>query len=242
MPARTEARQAFTPEMTEAESQFQQAAEALRRGDYARGLCLLVPLAEAGEAVAQYRLGILYANAEGVPLDYIEAARWLRRAAEQGYARAQSILAWLYASGYGVEQDDRQAGIWYLRAAEQGLPKDQYTVAAMYRWGRYGVGRDPREMLRWYQLAANQGFAPAQYALGQLLARGEQVPKDEVTAFQWLSLAIVNGSETAKKALMELTARMTPEQIDTAKSQMIETAERQSGLEAPPPRDVGHAH
>ncbi|MCU0937228.1 MAG: sel1 repeat family protein [Gammaproteobacteria bacterium] len=226
--------------MADVQERLQEAQEALRRGDYPRALATLTPLAEGGEAVSQYRLGILHANAEGVPLDYVKAAHWLRRAAEQGYARAQSILAWLYATGYGVEQDDRQAGEWYLRAAEQGLPKDQYTVAAMYRWGRYGVQRDPAEMLRWYERAANQGFAPAQYALGQLLARGEEIPGDERTAFQWLSLAIVNGSEVAKKALMELTARMTPEQIETAKRQMLEMAHRVAGVEDAPRRDVGH--
>ena len=228
--------------MTVAESGFQEAVEALRQGDFAQALALLTPLAEAGEPAAQYRLGIMYANAEGISLDYVQAARWLQRAAEQGYGRAQSILAWLYATGYGVKQDDRRAGFWYLRAAEQGRPKDQYTVAAMYRWGRYGVAHDPHEMLHWYQLAANQGFAPAQYALGQLLARGELIPKDEVTAFQWLSLAIVNGSEAAKKVLMDLTARMTPAQVEAAKGQMIETAQPRADLDTPPRRDVGHAY
>lgn len=226
--------------MAEGQDRLQEAQEALRGGDYPKALAILTPLAEGGDAISQYRLGILYANAEGVPLDYVQAALWLRRAAEQGYARAQSILAWLYATGYGVEQDDRQAGEWYLRAAEHGLPKDQYTVAAMYRWGRYGVARDPAEMLHWYERAANQGFAPAQYALGQLLARGQEIPGDEMTAFQWLSLAIVNGSEVAKKALMELTARMTPEQIEAAKRRMLEAAQRETGVDTRPRRDVGH--
>jgi TPR repeat protein len=139
-----------------------------------------------------------------------------------------------------VEQDDAEAGRWYLRAAEAGLPKDQYTVAAMFRWGRYGVQRDPAQMLKWYQRAANQGFAPAQYALGQMLAKGGEVPTDPGTAFQWLSLAIVNGSGPAKQALMELTEQMTPQEIEAAKAQMLANAE--SAPAEAPKADLGHTH
>jgi hypothetical protein len=225
--------------MPQDDDRYAEASEAIRQGRFAAARSLLEPMAEAGEAPAQYRLGIMYANAEGVALDYVHAAEWLRRAADQGYARAQSILAWLCASGFGVDQDDREAGRWYLLAASQGLVKDQYTVAAMYRWGRYGVERDPAEMLRWYQRAADQGFAPAQYALGQLLARGEEIPRDPVVAFQWLSLAIANGSDAAKKVLMDLSASMTPAELAEAKRQMLDAAAAVPGVDLPP-ADTGH--
>ena len=45
--------------------------------------------AEQGFATAQYNLGIMYANGEGVPQDDAEAVKWSRLAAEQGYASAQ---------------------------------------------------------------------------------------------------------------------------------------------------------
>lgn len=200
-----------------------------------QALRLLRQAAADGNPEAQYRLGVMYANAEGVALDYVEAARWIGHAATKGHPQAQSILAWLYASGFGVAQDDAEAGRWYVRAAEQGNAKDQYTVAAMYRWGRYGVEKDPEKMVAWYQRAANQGFAPAQYALGQLLAAGDGVVRDVVTAFQWLSLAMVNGSEQAGKALGVLTREMTPAQIETAKRQMLEIAGHQTQ-----PTGTGH--
>jgi hypothetical protein len=228
--------------MSAPEVAYRQAIEAIRGERFEEAIALLRPLAEQGHAPAQYQLGVMHANAEGFPLDYVRAAVWIRRAAEQGFARAQSILAWLHASGLGVDQDDREAGRWYLMAAAQGLPKEQYTVAAMYRWGRYGVERDPAEMVSWYRRAADQGFAPAQYALGQLLARGEEVPADPLTAFQWLSLALVNGSEPAKRALMDLSECMSPAELAAAKRQMIETALRQPGVEAPDPDRVGHAY
>ena len=42
--------------------------------------------AEAGSAQAQYNLGLMYDNGEGVPEDDGEAVKWYRKAAEQGDA------------------------------------------------------------------------------------------------------------------------------------------------------------
>ena len=50
------------------------------------------PLAEQGDAGAQYRLGVMYQLGWGVTKDYKEAIRWYRRVAEQGDADAQKIL------------------------------------------------------------------------------------------------------------------------------------------------------
>ena len=44
--------------------------------------------AEQGYASAQYNLGLMYDNGEGVPRDDAEAVRWYRLGAEQGYAGA----------------------------------------------------------------------------------------------------------------------------------------------------------
>jgi hypothetical protein len=44
------------------------------RGDYATALQEWLPLAEQGDAVAQYNLGVMYANGWGVPENDAEAA------------------------------------------------------------------------------------------------------------------------------------------------------------------------
>lgn len=185
-------------------------------------LNLLRRAAEHGNVEAQWQLGLLCASGDGTTLNYVEAAEWIERAAEQGFARAQSVLAWLYTNGLGVEQDDAQAGYWYQRAAEQGAPKDEYMVATMYRFGRYGVEKDAAQMIHWYQRAADQGFAPAQYALGKLLVDGVEVPQDLETAFQWLSLAHVNGSAKAEELIKELMRRMDREQLERTKAAMLQ--------------------
>ena len=49
--------------------------------------------AEQGDAKAQFSLGFMYANGQGVPKDDAEAMKWYRLAADQGYAAACSLTA-----------------------------------------------------------------------------------------------------------------------------------------------------
>ena len=59
--------------------------------DYATALKLWRPLAEQGHAKAQYFLGLMHANGQGVTRDYKEAVRWYRKAAKQGNASAYQL-------------------------------------------------------------------------------------------------------------------------------------------------------
>jgi Sel1 repeat len=58
------------------------AMAAYARGDYITALRILRPLADQGDAQAQYNLGVLYDNGLGVPQDDAEAMKWYRKAAE----------------------------------------------------------------------------------------------------------------------------------------------------------------
>ena len=73
--------------------------------------------AEAGDVAAQFNLGLLYDNGEGVRKNAAEAAKWVRKAAEQGYAKAQNSLGLMYAKGMGVPEDSVAAYAWYSVAA-----------------------------------------------------------------------------------------------------------------------------
>ena len=46
------------------------------RNDYETELRITRPLADKGEAWAQFNLGVIYANGQGVPQDYVEAVKW----------------------------------------------------------------------------------------------------------------------------------------------------------------------
>ena len=99
---------------------FEDAVDAHARGDYAKALRLIRPLANDGDATAQFDLGLMYMTGQGVQQDDAAAALWFRKAAEQGYALAQSNFGTLYLYGRGVAQDDTEAAMWFRKAADQG--------------------------------------------------------------------------------------------------------------------------
>ena len=99
---------------------FQKGWEAYQNGDYATALKEWKPLAEGGDSAAQYNLGFMYNNGQGVPQDYKEAVKWYRLAAEQGNAMAQNNLAWMYDNGEGVLADYVIAHMWYNISAANG--------------------------------------------------------------------------------------------------------------------------
>ena len=70
--------------------------------DYAAALEEWKPLAELGEADAQFYLGKIYANGLGVSQDYKAAVKWYTLAAEQGDFKAQTNLGLAYMQGQGV--------------------------------------------------------------------------------------------------------------------------------------------
>ena len=56
---------------------LESAKAAIRIQDYQKAAALLGPLAEQGDAEAQYQLGSLYRQGRGVAKDYARAARWM---------------------------------------------------------------------------------------------------------------------------------------------------------------------
>ena len=81
---------------------FQKGLTAYQAGDYATALQEWKPLAEAGDAIAQYNLGVMYSNGKGVPQDYAEAVKWYRLAIDQGFAAAQFNLGLVYEYGSAI--------------------------------------------------------------------------------------------------------------------------------------------
>ncbi len=96
--------------------------------------------AEQGNAEAQFSLGKMYYEGQGVRQDYAEAARWYLKAAEQGDPVAQNNLGVAYTKGQGVRQDPVQAEQWYRKAAEQGYAQAQYNLGNMYAKRRQNKG------------------------------------------------------------------------------------------------------
>jgi len=97
-------------------------------GDLSSGTLSLkrwLPLAEQGEAEAQYYVARIYANGmSGVTTDYGKAAEWYQLAAKQNYSSAIQELGYMYEQGLGVKQDSMMALNLQRQAAGLGEELD----------------------------------------------------------------------------------------------------------------------
>jgi len=134
---------------------YDDGVRAFVRGDYITALRLWRPLAEQGNATAQYLIGHMYDWGLGVPQDYAVAVEWYRKAADQGLAQAQYKLGVSCAKGRGVSQDDAAAVEWYRKAAQQGHASAQFNLGVKYAKGK-GVPQDYTAAHKWFNLAASR--------------------------------------------------------------------------------------
>jgi TPR repeat protein len=148
---------------------------AARAGDYATAFRLLTPLAESGDADAEFWLGVLHENGQGVAKDGAQAAQWYRLAADKGLLAAQNNLGGLYAAGNGVPHDHAAAFKWWSLAAERGFGRSQLNLAGLYFEGE-GVPQDYVEAYKWARLAEVLGEAQAPRLLDQI--KGRMSPAD----------------------------------------------------------------
>lgn len=119
--------------------------------------------ADAGDAHAQFELGVHYGAGVGKDPDFTEAASWYRRAADQDHPLAQFNLGIMAARGQGMAPDDLASAGWMLKAAQGGDAGGQYHLGV--RCHRASI--DPLraratesriEGYKWLQLAAAQGY------------------------------------------------------------------------------------
>lgn len=179
--------------------------EAFRNYDYIKALSILRPLAEKGNARAQYYLGILYDEGKGLMQDKTEAQRWFEKAhegwrkrAEKRFAEAQEGLGTLYETGRGgVPKDYKQALKWYRKAAELGYAEAEASLGQMYFFGR-GVPKDHTQAFKWALLAAEKDLTWAKMFVGFMYLNGYGVAKDYREADTWLRQAASRGNPAAK--------------------------------------------
>jgi V8-like Glu-specific endopeptidase len=159
-------------------AQLDDAVAAAHRGEYAVAIQLIFPMADKGDARAQFNIGYMYANGWGVQRDLAEAIKWYRRAAEQGLEIAQHSLGVAYFNGEGIARDNAEAARWFKRAAEQGFSRSQYMLGTMYLDGR-GVPKNLVQGYAWVVLAGRRG-APARVSESVTLTPQQLVQAEEI--------------------------------------------------------------
>jgi uncharacterized protein len=133
------------------------------QGRYGDAVRTWRPLADKGDADAQFNMGQAYRLGRGVPSDMKIAQSWFQKAAQQGHAEAQANLGLiLYQNG------DRKAAMPHIRkAAERGDERAQYVLGATLFNGDV-EGRDWPRAYALMSLAADKGLPNAKTSLKQM--------------------------------------------------------------------------
>lgn len=137
--------------------------DAWQRADYSKAVSIWRPLAESGDADAQFNLGQAYRLGRGTMINLGAAKTWFERAAGAGHLDAQTTLGLLL-----FQNGDQQQGLkWLRRAAEQGEPR----ALLVYGTALYNGDAVTQDRLLGYAFvsrAAQQGLGPAKETLDQL--------------------------------------------------------------------------
>ena len=168
---------------------LQDGIAAFERGDYSTALREFKPLSEAGDANAQFHIGVMYLNGFGVEKNDLHANEWFRRAGEQGHARSQYILGHWYSRR--PNRDEAESIKWFKMVAGQGDADAQYYLAELYSVGEY---KNYAEAFSWYSRAAEQGHVDSQVHLEGMYAEGIGVEQNYVMAHMWANIAASHGS------------------------------------------------
>ncbi|MGD8559219.1 MAG: tetratricopeptide repeat protein [Gammaproteobacteria bacterium] len=119
-----------------------------------------LPLAESGNAEAQYDLGTMYERGNGVAKDMQKAFDWYLKAAKQGSDKGAYKVGLSYLHGKGVKEDHKKALKWLNDAADKNYVRAFYFIGTMYEKGD-GVSKDLNKALRWYTRAYKGGYTIA---------------------------------------------------------------------------------
>lgn len=141
--------------------------------------------AEEGYADAEFAIGKMYQQGNGVDIDDMEAFHWLFKAANNGHVDAQYQVGLYYESG--AMEDKEMALIWFRDAAQGGNEAAQLKLGISYKDGN-GVTQDYTEALCWLSQAAVTNHE-AMLLIGGMYMNGLGVVCDEDEALKWFQKA-----------------------------------------------------
>jgi len=170
-----------------ARSDFDAGMAAYERGEFETAMTEWLPLAEAGDTKAQYRVGRLHSHGEGVVQNYTTAAHWYERAANKGHIRALFNLGHIFWHGNGLPRNQTKAITWFRKAAVLGDAKAQNHMGTAYSEG-LGVEQNEETSVYWFYRSATQGNVNAQGSLSYHYMYGRGVKEDRVKGYMWFTL------------------------------------------------------
>src|SRR5690348_10033178 len=183
--------------------------DAWQRSDYAGAVTIWRPLAEKGDADAQFNPGQAYRLGRGVPINLAAAKTWFERAANQGHVDAQTTLGLLL-----VQNGDQAEGLRSLKKpADKGEPRAMLVYGTALVNGD-SVTQDPALGYAYVSRAASQGLEPAKDTVEQLdklLTAGDRKRGSD------LARQLAKGAPQATPKAAPLKRAAKPLQAATAK-------------------------
>ncbi|TMJ24367.1 MAG: sel1 repeat family protein [Alphaproteobacteria bacterium] len=182
---------------------FRSGTQALRQGRADQAVAELEYAAEQGIPGAMWKLGKMYADGDGVPMNKGRAYDYFKRltvaygndSAGTSYApfvsKAFVNLGQYYFEGIPgtISADPLRAREAFGYAASYfGDAEAQYYLGRMYLSGKGGQ-KNAKEAARWLSLAADKGDPRAQALLGEMLFTGHEVPRQPARGLFWLIIA-----------------------------------------------------
>lgn len=150
-------------------------------GHFSDALGIWAELSHAGNAEAEFGLGLLYDLGNGTREDPETAFFWYQTAADAGMPEAEFNVAAMYDSGRGVAQSADNAALWYARAAARGHPRAAYDLGLLYAQGD-GVPLNPDAAAAWLRKAAGGGLPAAASRLKLLQASAAPRPAGKLAS------------------------------------------------------------
>ncbi len=157
--------------------------------------------AEQGEPVAQWKLGRMYAVGDGVPRDDLRAFNYFSQIANAhpdespGTPQARLVASAFVALGRyyltGIPNSTIKPDVARAREMLDYAASYFADADAQYQLGRLYLDSTPSDShkaARWFQLAANKGHCRAEAVLGDMLFRGQRVPRQAARGLMWLTL------------------------------------------------------
>lgn len=151
--------------------------------------------AQNNNSYAQYTLGKMYLNGEGVKQDAEYGVRWLLRAIKQNNMYAQYLLGKAILKGEYFPTDNNLPP--YIDSAVELLLKssDQGNDFASYTLGKAFIEGDllPQDISAGFELllkASEKDCVPALYYIGKMFYKGIGVTKDIDTAIYYFEKAV----------------------------------------------------
>ena len=113
---------------------------AYKKGDFKTALHHWQPLAEQGNKDAQFAIGTLYNDGQGIAKDYKKSLYWYTKSAQQGHQNAQAMLSMMHFQGKGVSEDHTLAYMWGHIASHNGSKQGQKMVDLL------GIALSPQDI------------------------------------------------------------------------------------------------